>query len=235
MRLRLLSVAPVFFLASHALALGGDMNQPGVGVGVAVSAASLTTTGCIKTDADGAEFNANCTAGKVGIGAAVPSALLHISSGTLLVDGTGASVSAPGQPGFRASMSGNEDVVHNGWQRLYFGTEQYDHGGVFDHTGSSGAFTVPASQAGVWLVGCAPKWTQNTTGLRATRIQVDGADYFYSFVNANTATDGPVSNANGPIYLTAGQVVTCDGFQTSGGTLTAEAAVYSMFYAQKLW
>ena len=76
----------IFLLASGAWAINVKSPSPN---GTAITPATVTATGCIKTDADGVEFNANCTAGKVGIGTAVPSSKLHISSGVLMMQGTG--------------------------------------------------------------------------------------------------------------------------------------------------
>lgn len=114
--------APLFFIASHAWSFG-DMNQPGVGAGVLVTVSSLTATNCIKTDADGVEFNANCTAGKVGIGAAVPSAALHVSSGTVLIEN---------------NSSGANDLLK--MSNYATGTSDYSTWRVVNSSGSTGTF-----------------------------------------------------------------------------------------------
>jgi len=69
------SILLTLFLVSNAGAVSVHAPSPN---GTDITPATVTSAGCIKTDADGVEFNANCTAGRVGIGDATPDETLQV-------------------------------------------------------------------------------------------------------------------------------------------------------------
>lgn len=85
------------------------------------SSSGLSVAGCIKTDADGVEFNANCTAGKVGIGTATPGEVLDVS-GNGVVRGAftvaGGSITVSGDATFDGMLFQNDVIRANSGQNL---------------------------------------------------------------------------------------------------------------------
>lgn len=76
------------FLGLVTAAQGAVVNQQGA-TAASFSASTMTATNCLRVPANGTDFIAgDCAESRVGIGKADPAVLLHLSSGTLRVDGT---------------------------------------------------------------------------------------------------------------------------------------------------
>lgn len=209
----------------------GDMSQPGIGDGVSVTVSSLTITGLESgsvlfstTPTTGAigEDNANFfwddTNNRLGIGTASPATLLHMSSGTLTIDGnTAASISAIGTV---VASNGSEAAPSYG----------------FSDSPDTGIFRAAASQLGFVVAGAEKMRLVHTTGnlgigttIPAATLDVNGNAQFGSGATKSTftATGQLIMQRTATQTIAAGNIITanaCGGIKRidAGGAVTTD-------------
>lgn len=232
-------------------------NGPASGTGVSIVYGTATITNlCVDNGATscGTIKAGDSTGGNVGVGTASPGTKLHMSSGTLTVDGTGAAVniagstftvansgiiSAPSQPGIALALTNNEAVLSGAFRTIPWGKQQYKrniaHPG-FDAAASSGTVTIPTGGAGIYFLSCSLQWAANATGARIARILINGSSIADSLLPGNGSVE-VITTAVRMVSLAAGDAVTCSGFQDSGGNLNVvvNAAEGSTFTVQRVW
>lgn len=138
----------------------------------------------------------------IGIGTASPATKLHMSSGTLTVDGTGAAINVlstftvansgiitgASQPAASVSLVSFKAIPSGGLHSVFFDSVQVNRQSMFDATNSSDTLT--ARGAGVYLVTCSAHFAANTTGTQRTVRLITGSTYKDVFVlsagNSNT-------------------------------------------------
>ena len=177
-----------------------------------------------------------------GVGTETPTTKLHMSSGTLTVDGTGAAlnvlstftvansgiISAPSQPGtavYRASSA--QSIPDSTSTQIIFNATNYTQGGV----GWTSVSTVTAT--GVYFIACGINYAGNAVGTRSIGIQTTAGDQAV-IVEAGSATGNWISVSQ-TLSLTTGNTVACITSQTSTGALDVNQSASTFGSIQKLW
>lgn len=126
-----------------------------------------------------------------------------------------------GIPACRVYNSSTVAVAHNSFTTITFNSERFDTAGLHSTSTNTGRLTFPV--AGIYQVGAAIYWTANSTGIRTMRIMVNGGTALaYTEFNAG-AVSGPGLIINTIYSFAAGDYVTFDAYQTSGGSLNIAA------------
>jgi hypothetical protein len=117
-----------------------------------------------------------------------------------------------------------QSVNSSAWTTLTMNTSQVDSYGGHSNTTNSSRYT--AQVAGLYAVCGVAVWATNTTGVRGTRLHLNG-----SVVRGSAQMTSPCSGAGTalatPVFtlrLAGGDYVEVAGWQSSGGTLSTLVA-----------
>ena len=123
-------------------------------------------------------------------------------------------------PAFRVFHAVAQSIPNNAATSVAFTSAAYNtHGGY-----ASNAYTVPVGWGGVWTLGTTGLWAANATGRRFWQLTKGGS--------ALTGFDTP-QRVVGDYLLVAGDVLTVQGLQASGGALNLSAPAGA--YAPAFW
>lgn len=127
------------------------------------------------------------------------------------------------------SGSGNSSVPNGTQTNITFdGADDYDT--VAMHVAGEQRVTIPPGLAGLWACACRVRFLQNSTGSRQLLIQNGGVTVeTHPSVAAAPITPGGVS-AYGEYVFAAGDIITWQMYQSSGGTLDMASAHASYRY-----
>jgi hypothetical protein len=89
-----------------------------------------------------------------------------------------------------------------------------------DFTAANNKITIPTT--GIYSINVAIYWAGNATGARLTKIMVSGTEKTRSLI-APGANLGNTATSSIEIYLTAGEEISVEAYQNSGGALNAQA------------
>lgn len=130
----------------------------------------------------------------------------------------------------RAFNSGT--LTHNntgGWFTLTFDSENYDDGAMHSTGSNTQNFSVPVD--GIYLCTVGVLWASNAVGSRGVRVQRGGTTFGEAY-----GPSGSVSTAGAFVLsATAGQNITFDSFQSSGGNLNMTASGSYGIHATVSW
>lgn len=158
----------------------------GSGVTSSITVPASSSSSCLSVDSP--LLIGDCSSDRIGIGTSAPGTKLHMSSGTLTVDGTGAAmniagstftvtnagvVSAPSQPFTRNAIPTNVLTV-GVLTKVFFSAPAAGaaSGGMWGGTSSSGTFTIPALAGGKYSWDF--KGYINGTGAWIIELRVNG-------------------------------------------------------------
>ncbi|MFF7142232.1 hypothetical protein ACFZB5_13420 [Streptomyces nodosus] len=129
------------------------------------------------------------------------------------------------QPLFVGTQTIAQAVATGTWTPLTLDTEQVDTYAGHSATTNSSRYT---AQVPGWYTVCGVSaWASNATGVRRSRLHVNGASVPGSSQMVPTATTGSVTGVMTPVravFLDAGDYVEVVGWQNSGGNLATAVA-----------
>lgn len=125
----------------------------------------------------------------------------------------------PSAIGARVRHNANQTIADITQTVVAFNTEVFDTGGFHDNTTDNSRLTAPAD--GYYLFGFSVTFAFHATGVRYARFLYNGGTVIgVSSVNAVTVTNQQTSiQASTLYYMTAGDYMTMDVYQSSGGNL----------------
>lgn len=125
-----------------------------------------------------------------------------------------------GRVGARVRHNANQTIADITQTAVAFNTEVFDTGGFHDNTTNNGRLTVPS--AGYYLFGFSVTFAFHATGVRYARFLYNGVTAIgVSAVNAVTVTNQQTSIQAATLYhMAAGDYMTMDVYQSSGGNLS---------------
>lgn len=112
------------------------------------------------------------------------------------------------------------------WTSIPFVVEDFDTASMHDNSSNTSRITIPAGGNGYYYVNGQVNYAPNATGERGAKIKKNNAS------SSRTGGDfKPTSGAGGPtimrastvVYLVAGDYLELQGYQSSGGSLNAQA------------
>lgn len=141
---------------------------------------------------------------------------------SLLRNGTAISGLANGAellPNWTARAYNDANITHTnngGWQTLTFNTDLWDSATMHSTSSQTDRFTMPVT--GIYVCVCEVLWASSATGARGVRVQrngssTDGGEAYSVAGSTSTAASFLVQ------CTSAGQYVSFDAFQNSGGNL----------------
>lgn len=154
------------------------------------------------------------------------------------VEALGMKWAAPALPAFvgaRAVLAANASAANGVNTFFSLATETFDSSGFHDTVTNPNRFTVPAGQAGYYLVIGFIQWANNITGARSVFLRKNGVTSFgWAEQNAVGGAEFTVEGTFGVVYLAAGDYVELGGWQNSGGALNALAGEYTYLTLNKI-
>lgn len=132
--------------------------------------------------------------------------------------------------GCKVTRMASTNISDSTWTPVTFTAESFDYGGWFtsgtDVVVPAGA--IPAGFTAIAIMVIArTKFAANGTGSRAFRLSVNGTPFMAPTV-PGIASDATVWGATELTVVEAGDVVTLEMYQTSGGTLAASDMVLTV-------
>ncbi len=88
--------------------------------------------------------------------------------------------------GARVFMSVNLAVANNAATAVGFNSESFDQGTLHDNAVNNSRLTVPAGEAGRWIIQTHPAWALSGIGIRQLAIRKNGTDLMFNTLNADT-------------------------------------------------
>lgn len=158
--------------------------------------------------------------GNVGIGTPNPQYKLHMSSGALYVDGTGAALtvgvatftvassgilSAPSNPVIKVRLSANQNAGSASYTQIYWGSTDFARN-IFLNSASSSAITMPAT--GIYSVHCSANLEAEAGGDREMTIFVNSGRVLSNF-QATVISGNTTQVVSGLVNITAGDTISC--------------------------
>lgn len=129
-------------------------------------------------------------------------------------------------PGVQAVRTANQSIPNATWTSIQFtAADTRDTDNFHDTSNQPEQFVVPTGLGGWYSVLFLAQFASNSSGLRGQRIQVNGATVIPGG-NYNPPTSGQETRLSlaDEILLTAGDVITLDVYQSSGGSLNVTGA-----------
>lgn len=128
-------------------------------------------------------------------------------------------------PSVRAYRSTTQSITNSAFNSISFDGDRWDSDSMWSNASPT---RITINTTGVYLVGCSVYWATNSTGIRTLRIMVNATTAIgYNEINAGVSA-GPGQVINSIYNFTAGDYITFDVFQTSGGSLDlASGSAYS--------
>jgi hypothetical protein len=128
-------------------------------------------------------------------------------------------------PGCSVITSSGTNAANNAWTSVVWnGTDERDTDGF--HAAGSASLVVPAGLGGWYTFTGQVAFAANAVGIRMARLSVNGADTVrvgaFQAPSTGLAAYVPVS---ADLLLAAGDTVTVQGYQASGGTLALNGRV----------
>ena len=180
---------------------------------------------------------------------------LRVSSGPVILDGTGVSlrvagstmtvansgiVSAPAQVGAKLRISVDQPVATSAIQLVYWDNEQFDNQNMHSNTISSGAATVPVGGAGLYFLSCSIAWPVAGAVINSvnTYIYVNGTPVCTGYGSKPASVSAIVVTATCLHNLSAGATLECKAYQNSAGSMSIATAgdyVDNSFNILKIW
>jgi hypothetical protein len=129
-----------------------------------------------------------------------------------------------------------QDIPNNVETSLYFGHEA---SGFWPPTAASGNCqfgkqVIETPRTGTYLISAGMLWPANATGQRGLAIDIDGEGYA-SQRDAAAAVGDTHTNVTTLLRLTSGVLIRAKAFQSSGGTLTLNAADDHRQFLSAIW
>lgn len=119
-------------------------------------------------------------------------------------------------------------LTHNTSTELTFDSETYDLDGFHSTVSNTGRLTVPTGFDGTYHVSATAEFAANTTGGRQLAIKANGSLFIAVQQFEASSVFGTIANVSTTVNLSAGEYVTVEAFQTSGGSLNvSRSASYS--------
>lgn len=137
-------------------------------------------------------------------------------------------------PMFRMYQSVAQSVSNGAWTQILCDTSDYD-----TDSGRSGispySYTIPVGMTGRWAFGWQIPWTNNATGGRDSGLRKNGTA-ISGYTGAAPETSGGQGGIGwgDTIAVTAGDVMSLWGFQSSGGSLATVVAsdTFTIFWGR---
>jgi hypothetical protein len=121
--------------------------------------------------------------------------------------------------GARVYNSANISIANATFTDLTFDSERFDDSAFHSTVTNTGRLTIPVT--GTYVIAAAVRFASNTTGARQTRILLNGTTMIVR--DLRSASTGLVYVSMTTIYhLTAGDYLTLNVYQDSGGALNVE-------------
>jgi hypothetical protein len=118
-----------------------------------------------------------------------------------------------------------QSVANNTWTAITLDTEQQDtYGG---HSTSTNTSRYTAQVAGWYTVSGVTVWGNNATGVRGSRIHVNGSAIQGTCQLVTAVTTGSLTGVSTPtrtVFLNVGDYVEVGGYQSSGAALSTGVA-----------
>jgi hypothetical protein len=163
-------------------------------------------------------------------------------SGNLSVGGTSSLagvISSSGQPRCSAYHNTTQSLTNLAWTWVEFNSEDFDTGGMHDTAVNNDRVTIPAGGAGLYLIVGKVWFAANATGVRALNVVLNGNN---SVMQLGFAPAPGSDSTSCPIALlwplSAGDYISVQAYQASGGALNIGSATRSMsnqLQVVKLW
>ena len=130
-----------------------------------------------------------------------------------------------GQPRVRVGKSADQAIANSTSTVVSWNQESFDVGGLHDNSTNNSRLTIPADEAGVYMVGVSIPWDASTTGYRQADLKKNGTTAELSIVATNTT--GAVFTVQSIVYplqtLVATDYLEIEVVQNSSGSLDIKA------------
>jgi hypothetical protein len=128
----------------------------------------------------------------------------------------------------RVTKSATQNVNDSTETAVSWDQETTDTNGYHDNVTNNTRLTVPAGHGGTYVMACVTIYPNNATGIRETKIRLNGSGSGSATNIGNSNIPAGGSNNIGPpaiamYILSAGDYVECDAYQTSTTTLAIVA------------
>lgn len=126
----------------------------------------------------------------------------------------------------------NQSIGDAAWTDFAFNQEEEDTDGFHSTVTNTNRITIPTGLDGVYLFLGEVQWASNATGVRGLRF-MKGATSAKG-LDLRMANNGITTNmsTNARYRMSAGEYMTFQGYQSSGGNLNADyVASYSVFFS----
>lgn len=156
---------------------------------------------------------------------------LIVSNGSLTDSGggtatvvTGAGTTSVAFHGARVTSGTAQSIGTSAWTSLLFDTETYDTDAY--HAAGSARMTIPAGQAGYYVIGASIQWAASSTADRAIRLYYSGATVIAQAMQHpnQTASIPTRMEAITTYYMPEAAYVEAQVWQNSGGNINSESS-----------
>ena len=182
------------------------------------------------------------TAGTATVNSSASLALAQYESGTLdftstsaaiFIKGAGAAAGGSSFVGANVYKSSATTIGNATWTNVPYEAENFDTTSFHDNSTNNTRMTIPTGKDGKYLVTANLSFDSNASGIRASMIRKNGADYTKGvWIGAFSESASLVASAT--LDLVAGDYVEMQVFQNSGGNLNlqgnSQANQFSIVY-----
>lgn len=126
--------------------------------------------------------------------------------------------------GVKAKRSSSQAITTATVTNVQFNAEDFDTDTFHDNTTNPDRITIPVGKAGKYSVSYGIQFANNATGLRSTKITVNGNDGPYASMRSHTPASGDQHSHNGTciIDLSEGDIVRVTAYHTVGSDLNVQ-------------
>jgi hypothetical protein len=140
-----------------------------------------------------------------------------IAKSKISTGGTWALADLPQPPSCYAYNNANQSIANAAWTTLAFNSEKFDTDGMHDLVTNNHRLTCVTT--GKYIACAGLKFFGNAAGVRILSLNVNGARSFGYVDTLPNANDVTGMNATIIVHLVAGDILTVDVWQNSGGAL----------------
>lgn len=118
------------------------------------------------------------------------------------------------------NLSADQSVPDTTSTKILVDTQDFDYRSVID--AGNNQLVVPSGSGGLWRITFGLRWASSATGDRVAWVEIDGVTQLQqSAKGVGTTRGGTTHSMSRELDLSAGAVIACWGFQSSGGSLDA--------------